>query len=242
LSEFIAKSAVTKELIKTAQIINNLNINAIIVGREGTGKTLLSRQILSNAVMVDGSDLKVLKSVLENEETLIIENFHKIVNYENLDFTSKKIVAISNVMMDKNIIDKFFGITLEIPDLQERKDDIKPLIEKFVEEARAVLMSDIAFDMKKFKPDLSENCHSLKRDIYLEVMSDSLEEDDVIKILKKYLSSRLDGNNAYRDNLMTFDKAIIEEGLSLYGSQLKLSEVLGLNRNTLRKKVAEIDG
>ncbi|MCV6608809.1 MAG: hypothetical protein OIF32_11385 [Campylobacterales bacterium] len=242
MPKFIAKSSISKELVKTAQIISNLNINALIIGNEGTGKTLLSKEILPGAIVVDGSDFKALKSVIENEESFIIENFHKIVNYENLDFSAKKVVGTSTVKMDKNIIDKFFGITLEIPDLLKRKEDLKPIIEKFVEQAETTLLTKVSFDFKNFKPDLSKNCHSLKKDIFLEIMSDSLNENDIVKILKKFLSDRIDGNNAYRENLVTFDKAIIEEGLELYGSQLKLSEVLGLNRNTLRKKVAEIDG
>ncbi len=242
MSKFIAKSEISKELVKTAQIINNLNISAIIIGEEGTGKSLLSKEILPSSQVVDGTDLKSLLFILENEDSLIIENFHKVVNYEKLDFTGKKIVAISPVYIDKGVIDKFFGITLEIPPLSKRKEDIEPIAKIFIEEAKKTLMMENGFDFSNFKPDLSKNCHSLKKDIFLEMTSVGLEERDVLKILKKFLSTKIAGNNAYRDNLLLFDRAIIEEGLEIYGSQLKLSEVLGLNRNTLRKKVAEIDG
>lgn len=242
MSLFVAKSEISKELVKTARLINNLNINAIIIGEEGTGKSLLANEILPGCVVADGSDFKNFINILNGNDTLIIENFHRIINYENLDFSAKKIVAISPAVLDKNIIDKFFGITLKIPPLSQRKADIEPLMEKFIEEAKELLMVGEKILPKEFKPDISKNCHSLKKGIFLDMVSKSLTEKDIIQVLKNVLASKISGNNAYRDNLKIFDKAIIEEGLNQYGSQLKLSEVLGLNRNTLRKKVAEIDG
>ncbi len=50
----------------------------------------------------------------------------------------------------------------------------------------------------------------------------------------------LDGNNAYRENLPIFERPLIEAGLKKYRSQLRLSSILGLNRNTLRKKINEL--
>jgi len=50
----------------------------------------------------------------------------------------------------------------------------------------------------------------------------------------------LGGNNAYRENLPIFERPLIEAGLKRYRSQLRLSSILGLNRNTLRKKINEL--
>ena len=64
-------------------------------------------------------------------------------------------------------------------------------------------------------------------------------EKEIKRILEDYLFQHLEGDNAYRDNLPLFDVPLISAGLRKYKSQLKLSEVLGLNRNTLRKKISQ---
>ncbi|HIP51799.1 MAG TPA: Fis family transcriptional regulator, partial [Campylobacterales bacterium] len=56
-----------------------------------------------------------------------------------------------------------------------------------------------------------------------------------------YLFEEIKGNNAYREHLGLYEKPLIEAGLKKYKSQLKLAGVLGLNRNTLRKKIQEYD-
>ncbi|HIP61765.1 MAG TPA: Fis family transcriptional regulator, partial [Sulfurovum sp.] len=55
----------------------------------------------------------------------------------------------------------------------------------------------------------------------------------------QYLSKHIDGNNAYRDYLGIYERPLIRAGLKKFKSQLKLSSILGLNRNTLRKKIHE---
>ena len=54
-----------------------------------------------------------------------------------------------------------------------------------------------------------------------------------------YLETHLEGNSAYKEHLGLYEKPLIEAGLHKYGSQSKLSQILGINRNTLRKKIHE---
>jgi DNA-binding protein Fis len=49
----------------------------------------------------------------------------------------------------------------------------------------------------------------------------------------------LNGNNEYKEHLNLYEEPLIEAGLKKFGSQLQLSQVLGINRNTLRKKIHE---
>jgi len=67
-----------------------------------------------------------------------------------------------------------------------------------------------------------------------------LTDGDIEQILYEYLYRNMEGNNAYRENLPLFERPLIEAGLKKFKSQLKLSSVLGLNRNTLRKKIYEL--
>ena len=63
---------------------------------------------------------------------------------------------------------------------------------------------------------------------------------------RRYLSEKeypenikIGGRNDYRDNLHLFDVPLIRSGFKKFSSQLNMSEKFGLNRNTLRKKIAD---
>ena len=66
-----------------------------------------------------------------------------------------------------------------------------------------------------------------------------MDEKDLQNLMYEYLYENLDGNNDYKKFLYLYEKPLLEAGLKRYGSQLKLSGILGINRNTLRKKVNE---
>jgi DNA-binding protein Fis len=89
--------------------------------------------------------------------------------------------------------------------------------------------------------DLTKNTQSLKRSVYINVMKQSMGAQDIEEILYHYLLKHLDGNDAYREHLSLYERPLIEAGLHKFGSQLQLSQVLGINRNTLRKKIHEHD-
>ncbi|HHH37125.1 MAG TPA: Fis family transcriptional regulator, partial [Epsilonproteobacteria bacterium] len=59
-------------------------------------------------------------------------------------------------------------------------------------------------------------------------------------ILHRYLYEHMEGDSDYKTYLPLYEKPLIEAGLEKFGSQLKLSEMLGINRNTLRKKIHEL--
>ncbi len=88
--------------------------------------------------------------------------------------------------------------------------------------------------------NLDKNIKSLRAFIYKRLILNSLSRDDIESILYEYLYKNLQGNNAYRENIGLFEKPLIEAGLKRYKSQLRLSSILGLNRNTLRKKINEL--
>ena len=58
-------------------------------------------------------------------------------------------------------------------------------------------------------------------------------------VMERYLETRIGSNNDYRKFLYLYEVPLIRAGLRKFGSQLQLAERLGLNRNTLRKKIAE---
>lgn len=66
-----------------------------------------------------------------------------------------------------------------------------------------------------------------------------MNSNEIEDVLHHYLLKNMDGNDAYREYLGIYEKPLIQAGLKKYGSQLQLSQVLGINRNTLRKKIYE---
>lgn len=66
-----------------------------------------------------------------------------------------------------------------------------------------------------------------------------MQATDIEDVLYTYLFNHLDGNDAYKEHLRLYERPLIEAGLKKFDSQLQLSSVLGINRNTLRKKIHE---
>ena len=57
--------------------------------------------------------------------------------------------------------------------------------------------------------------------------------------VESYLMDKLGSQSDYRNFLHLYEAPLIKAGLSRFRSQLQLSDKLGLNRNTLRKKIAD---
>jgi DNA-binding NtrC family response regulator len=127
-----------------------------------------------------------------------------------------------------------------MPSLQERPDDIRHLTSLFIKEAASTLMLDPqTLDTQNIELNLSKNTKSLKKSIFLHLIKQSMGAKDIEAIVYDYLHTHLGGNDAYREHLSLYEKPLIEAGLKKFGSQLQLSQVLGINRNTLRKKIHE---
>jgi DNA-binding NtrC family response regulator len=138
------------------------------------------------------------------------------------------------------LIDDLFAFIYTMPSLQERPEDINYLIDLFIKEASSTLMvDDLNIDQNEIPLNFTKNSKSLKRSVYMYIMRQSMNEQDIESVLYSYLLKHLDGNDSYREHLGLYEKPLIEAGLKKFGSQLQLSQVLGINRNTLRKKIHE---
>jgi len=58
-------------------------------------------------------------------------------------------------------------------------------------------------------------------------------------IIENYLQDKIGSNSDYRKFLYLYEVPLLKSGLKKFKSQLQLSDRLGLNRNTLRKKIAD---
>ena len=126
-----------------------------------------------------------------------------------------------------------------MPSLKEQIDEVKRLTKTLSDRIREDLMIDTPIIIDPNSLDLSQNFKSFKISLYKEVLKKSLNQDDIEEVLYQFFLEKLEGSNQYYDLLHIFEIPLIKAGLNRYKSQLQLAKVLGLNRNTLRKKIQE---
>ncbi len=240
METFFTTSNTIQQIIKNFHLTKTLFVSSIIIGEPHTGKKSLARYLFPNASLISGKNQDELTDALKNSEELIITDFEKISNKSNIDFSNKRIIATANYLGNPHIIDELFAFIYTMPSLHERPNDVKYLCKKFLKEAKSTLMlpsNNISLD--DITLDFSVNSKSLKKSIYQHLIKRSLEIEDIKEILFNYFYTNFEGNDNYRAHLDIYEKPLIEAGLEKYGSQLQLSAALGINRNTLRKKIYE---
>ncbi len=237
MQEFVAYSENAKQALKSAHLIKNLSVNTLIIGSEGSGKKSLASHI-EDTKIVSAKNIEMLKELLKSSTSLIIDDFETITNHDALDFSDKKIVALSSKELPVSLIDRFFAVVIRLNDLNERPEDIKPLADLFLKDAKEALGAT-NIEIEYTRLDISKNAISLKRSIYFELFKKSLAQPQIEEILEEFFADKIKGISAYRELLPIFERALLKKGLEIHKSQLKLSEILGLNRNTIRKKIKE---
>ena len=240
METFFSTSEKIQHIIKSFNLTKTLYVSSIIIGDAHTGKKSLSRSLFPNAPLVSGKDQEEVELALENYDELIITDFEKLTKQNGLDFTNKRIIATANYMGNSSLIDDIFAFIYTMPSLQERPEDVTYLKELFIKEASDILMLEKnMISTNDITLNLTKNTKSLKKSIYTHLLKQSMQATDIEDVLYTYLLNHLDGNDAYKEHLHLYERPLIEAGLKKFGSQLQLSSILGINRNTLRKKIHE---
>jgi len=243
VTNFLTASSASLEAFKTANLLKGLSVSAIIIGARGTGKLTLARYILPHTPVIDASNFDELMDSLEKYSAIIIHRIDDISNIkrfeETLNRTKTRIIATGGFRFSQEQLENIFSIRLSIPSLRERPEDIALLCDLFTREAQETFGKMDPIDTSKFIPDVSENALSLRRQVYLHCLLSSVGEDDLMGIMENFLFQKLGSNNDYRKFLHLYEVPLIRAGIKKFKSQLQLSDKLGLNRNTLRKKITE---
>jgi transcriptional regulator with PAS, ATPase and Fis domain len=243
VTNFISLSNASKEAFKTATLLKTLNVNSLITGEDGVGKKSLASYILPNANVVDASDFDASITALNSVSQIIITNLHTSPNLnvllDSIHSNDVRVIATSKNYLEHEILDDLFSVKFSIPSLSERPEDVRALIDIFSQEASKLFGVETEFNMLNFVPDVSENSASLKRQVMINYLLQDIKDTELMVIIENYLSDKLGSNSDYRNFLYLYEVPLIKVGLSKFKSQLKLSDKLGLNRNTLRKKIAD---
>jgi len=236
--QFLSNSAQIDNIIKGLTLTKSLFVSSLLHGEAFTGKKTLIKSLFPQSIYIDANNKTELELALENSNELIIYNFEKLINFENINFENRRIIAIANHIESTSKIEKKFAFIYKMPSLNER-EDLDLLIEFFQDKTQKELMLDYPIELNIETLDLSKNIKSLKASLYKQLLYKTINQEDIKEILYNYLFENMEGNNAYREFLGLYEEPLIEAGLKKYKSQLKLAQILGLNRNTLRKKIQE---
>ena len=243
-TNFITVSQASKEAFKTATLLRSLQVNALVRGEVGVGKKTLARYILPSAPIIDAKNHDELLSVLHSSSEVIVANLENVANIKVILKVAKeksvRIIATALPTYEHESLAEFFSIDFLIPPLRERLEDVEILYQEFCHEVSMMLGSDVEIDKGSFEPDLSENALSLKRQILLYATYNSIDDKALMELIYSYLYKRLGSDDDYRKFLYLYEAPLIKAGLKRFGSQLKLAQILGLNRNTLRKKITNL--
>ena len=243
VTSFITLSSASKEAFKTATLLKTLNVNSLITGEDGVGKKSLAKYILPNATIVDASDFDESITALNSTNQIILVNLHNSPNLNIVIDTIAKnnirVIATSKEYIENENLDELFSVKFGIPPLSKRPEDVNALIEIFSNEALQLFDGTSEFKSINFTPDLSRNSSSLRRQVMINYLLEDIQDNELMDIIEQYLSDKIGSNSDYRDYLYLYEAPLIKAGLKKFKSQLQLSDKLGLNRNTLRKKIAD---
>ena len=243
VNNYITASSASAQAYETATLLKTLEVSALITGEVGVGKKTLAEYILHKAPVLEALNLDELLNTLESSSDIIILNLQKLPNtkkvFDALKLKKIRVIATAKSFYNNEYIDDFFSVKFDIPPLRERMEDVEMLIQKFVKEASLLFSVGNDFKIENLKPDLSKNADSLRRQIMIYSLLQDIKDDELIDVFENYLMDKLGSNNDYKKFLYLYEVPLIRAGLSKFKSQLQLAERLGLNRNTLRKKIAE---
>lgn len=242
MQEFICKSSVLKEIKNSADLLKDLDVNVLIKGNIGVGKKTLAKYINENAPIFNAKNLQNDihdKAINLNNVTIIVDKIDELTNINLfLDWVKTNSISVIATTYTNDLNDnlnELFSISLDIPNLKERVEDIKPLAKLFSKEAANVLGKDST--PTKLIINTSSNAHSLRKSIYFSHLFESIGENEIMMLMEKYILDNMEGENSYKDFLYLFEAPLLKASSKKYKSQVQMAKHLGLNRITLRKKL-----
>lgn len=244
-TNYIARSSASKEVLKSANLLKSLSVNVLISGDSGVGKLTLAKYIMPSAIVIHANKIDELESIQSPLNQYIIKDFDKLLDISKFsiwcDKQSCRIIATTTKDLKDEIKDRFFSVHLQIKPLRERQEDVQPIAKIFLKDAQSILGQDSAncTNPDRLLLDLSQNAHSLRRSIFFSYLMENLGENELMMMMENYLHKKIGGNNDYRDFIYLYEAPLINAAMKKFKSQLQVADRLGLNRNTLRKKIQE---
>jgi two-component system nitrogen regulation response regulator GlnG len=232
--------------------------------REASGGTLFLDEIGDMPVDLQAKLLRVLQS---EEVTPVGGRRPEPVDVRILAATHRNLdAAVAAGSFREDLLYRLRVVPLHIPALRERRDDIPILARHFVDRYAAelgagpCLLADATLEKLEahdWPGNVRELENSIKRALVLASGDVLLPEDfsfldekpprdeapDLGTRVREEVRAALDGEgeNVYRRIIERVERPLLETVLAATdGNQIRAAARLGINRNTLRKKIAEL--
>lgn len=239
MNKFIAKSESSKKLLNIAQMSSSLPVNILVIGPKGVGKKILAQNILPDASIFDAKTLEetLINKTANIEEfmEIILTNIEQVVNKKEFLERLSNIKVVATTTYLPQDIESWFAVKLDIPPLEERKEDLEELIKIYLKEAKEIY--EIEIDSQDIDIDLSTNGVSLKKSIFKNSILKSLKDEDMSYSLEQFILAKLQKEYNYKELLEYFEIPLLKAAKKEYKSQLQMANKLQINRITLRKKL-----
>ena len=243
MSQYIAISPNSKEILNSAHLLQNLELNALIIGENGVGKKTLANYILENAKVFKAKNLQ--DDISDNminiqNDAIIIEHIENITNIDLLlNWIEENQIRVIATTLKEDLNSKLkdiFSITIEIPPFSRREEDAMAIAKKFSKEAADTLSCE-QVSTSKMVLNMSNNAHSLRKSVYFSYLFEVIGENEILMFMENYMHSNFEGENSYKDFIHLFEVPLLKAAQKKYKSQVQMAKHLGLNRITLRKKL-----
>lgn len=215
------------------------------------------------------AQIRLLRVLQENEVSPIGSSKVYKCNVRIISATHKNLEKmIENGEFRQDLYYRLNVMKIDLPPLRERFDDINDLVDHFLTKINTnKVFDDTAYEqLKKYKwnGNLRE-LENLIRRICLISSASIIDDNEIINYLNKddkatsknnfnniddllkyyinvYFSGEMSDNDVYNIFLRKLETPLIQESLKYCnGNQIKTAEMLGINRNTLRKKINDLE-
>jgi len=181
--------------------------------------------------------------------------------------TNKELEALANEgKFRDDLYWRLNVVSIHVPPLRDRKDDLEDLVEYFIQKFNAELGRDIKGIMPEVMKEFQNyswpgNVRELQSIIHRGMVLSkgdflSIKEcewlshlglvDDRIRDIDMMLSEAADGllrkkgDNLYKDAVLRFERLLVKKALDIAkDNQVLASKILGISRNTLRSRLDE---
>ena len=187
--------------------------------------------------------------------------------------TDVRIIAATNTNLEKLVEKSEFRddlywrlniVTIQIPALRDRKDDLEGLVHYFIQKFNKELSKAVKSispemlrefrkyhwpgNVRELQGVIQRGMVMCQRDfISIEdcewpprIASSDKKSGDIEKLLMRAVNMILQkgGKNIYKDGVATFERILVEKALEMTkNNQVLTSKLLGISRNTLRSKI-----
>ncbi len=303
----VGRTAAMQALYRLVARVMNTQLSVLVTGESGTGKSLIARAIhdfsdrrslpfvVASSADLDGMDgpstllarAKGGSLVFDEVGDLPMDTQARIVRMlDALGDTAPRIMATSRSdllealeegRVREDLYYRLAGVTITVPPLRDRVDDIPLLAEHFLvrserEGAPVRRLASSAVDLVRTYtwPGNVRQLENVVRRLVVTAGTEEIHRSEVEQVLGSQpaveplqtgSSDKLSGSVAqhlkryfdlhggmlpppglYQRILREVEAPLIEIALdATSGNQAKCAELLGINRNTLRKKITDLD-